>query len=78
MIELETLSKCKGSDKFGSCYSCGAYESKENISRIRITNSNGCVTQSNSVCLCDDCAIKLRDLLNYIEISNLIKRGGAE
>lgn len=67
MIELETLSKAKGSNKYGACINCGMYEDKSRLSRITIINNN----QGTSIILCDDCAIKMRDLLNYIEICKL-------
>lgn len=61
MIELEKLSKQNGSNRFGTCCSC-CIGSKEDDSliRIRMRSEYG---QGVSICLCENCANHLADLL---------------
>ena len=60
MIEITRLNECKGSNRFGSCLSCGAF-SKADKSLIRIKFMTE--RQGTSVCLCSKCANMLCDAL---------------
>ena len=60
MIEVTRLNECSGSDKFGSCISCGA-SSNDDKSLIRIKFMME--RQGTSVCLCSKCANMLFNIL---------------
>ena len=67
MIEVTRLNECSGSDRFGSCASCGA-SSNDDKSLIRIKFM--VERQGTSVCLCSKCANVLFNILK--------EKGGAE
>lgn len=67
MIEVTRLNECNGSNRFGSCNSCGAF-SNDDKSLIRITFMMG--RQGTSICLCSKCANVLFNILK--------EKGGVE
>lgn len=62
MIKIERLANCKGSDKFGSCSSCGSYEDKNKLLRIKCIDEG----QGVSVVLCNECIKQLKRLLSGV------------
>lgn len=67
MIEITRLNECKGGNRFGSCFLCGAFsEADKSLIRIKFMTER----QGTSVCLCSKCANMLFDALK--------ERGGVE
>lgn len=62
MIKIERLADCKGSDKFGSCSSCGSYKDKNKLFRIKCINEG----QGISIVLCSECIEQLKRLLSEV------------
>ena len=53
MIEITRLNECNGSDRFGSCTSCGKFsDDDKSMVRIKFMMER----QGTSVCLCSKCA----------------------
>lgn len=67
MIEITRLNECSGSNRFGSCNSCGR-SSSDDKSMVRITFMME--RQGTSVCLCSKCA---NVLFNTLKV-----KGGVE
>ena len=67
MIKITRLNECSGSDRYGSCASCGAF-SNDDKSLIRITFMME--RQGTSICLCSKCANVLFNILK--------EKGGVE
>lgn len=62
MVEIERLADCKGSNRFGSCSSCGSYEDLNNLLRIKCTRDK----QGVSIVLCNECIEQLKRLLSEV------------
>lgn len=56
MIEITRLNECNGSDRFGSCTSCGKF-SNDDKSMVRIKFMME--RQGTSICLCSKCTHSL-------------------
>ena len=60
MIEVTRLNECNGSDRFGSCISCGAFSNDDkSLIRIKFMMER----QGTSICLCSKCANVLFNIL---------------
>ena len=65
MIEIKTLSDLQGSERYGTCVSCGA-NSEEDDKMIRIYALMRHVIggyQGTSMCLCKKCRNVLKEML---------------
>lgn len=71
MIEITRLNECNGSNKFGSCNSCGKF-SNDDKSMVRIKFMME--RQGTSVCLCSKCANVLFNTLKVKAVRNEIDR----
>ena len=67
MIEITRLNECNGSDKFGSCTSCGKF-SNDDKSMVRIKFMME--RQGTSVCLCSKCENVLFNTLKVKAVRN--------
>ena len=67
MIEITRLNECNGSNRFGSCTSCGKF-SNDDKSMVRIKFMME--KQGTSVCLCSKCANVLFDTLKVKVVRN--------
>lgn len=65
MIEVIQLKDCKGSDRYGSCISCGKY-ADNTFYRLKFYMQYG----GTSIVLCSDCFEELTEMLVDIERSH--------
>lgn len=61
MIKLQYLDECSNASRHGVCVGCGK-DSKEDEEMVRVTFRTK-TGHSTSICLCNECRIKLFDAL---------------
>ena len=68
MIGVENIRFCKGSNRFGTCNSCGISNEETELFRIRTETELG---QGSSICLCEHCAKRLIQSLKSVVLGEI-------